>query len=326
MAKPKVVVARMTPGLEESPIWTECDVWAWREDRTLPGNILMEQAAQADGLYTTGFDPVTPELLSVAQNLKVVSNYGVGVDNINLSACTARGIRVGNTPGVVTEATADLAFALMLSLSRRIVTCDNLVKAREWKAWSPTLLIANDVFGKTLGIVGMGRIGQAIAKRATGFSMNLLYHTRTRRPEAEREFGVQYRSLEDLLRQSDIVLLILPLTPETHHLINAAALAKMKPSALLINAARGAIVDPKALYDTLAAKRIAGAALDVTVPEPIKPEDPLLTLDNILITPHIGTSTWEARRLMTDMAVRNLIQGLNGETMPALANPEVLKH
>jgi len=291
----------------------------------MPTDILMTQAAQADGLYTTGFDPVTPELLSVTRQLKVVSNYGVGVDNINLAACTEKGVRVGNTPGVVTEATADLAFALMLSLSRRIVECDNLVKAKQWKAWSPTLLIANDVFGKTLGIVGMGRIGQAIAKRANGFSMNILYHTRTPKPDAEREYGVHYRSMDALLRESDIVLLILPLTPETKNLISTEALSKMKPTALLINAARGPIVDPQALYEALAAKRIAGAALDVTVPEPIKTDDPLLTLDNILISPHVGTSTWEARRLMTDMAVKNLIHGLKGQTMPSLVNPEVLK-
>ncbi len=323
MAKPKVLVARMTPGLEDSELWRTCDVWAWQEDRIVPQELLRAQAVDAEGLYVTSFDPVDTALLDSAPRLRVVSNYAVGTDNIDLAACTARGIPAGNTPGVVTEATADMAFALMLTFSRRICEAAAFVKGRQWKTWSPTLMISNDVYGKTLGIIGMGRIGQAIARRAVGFQMRLLYHTRNRRPDAEQAYGCRHVSLDDLLRTSDIVITIVPLTPDTRHHINAAALAKMKESALLINVARGGVVDPKALYTALSAGRIRGAALDVTEPEPIDPSDPLLSCDNLLVTPHVATGTWETRRLMTDIAVRNLLAGLKGEPLPHLANPAV---
>jgi glyoxylate reductase len=324
MAKPKVVVARMTPGLEESPIWERCEVWAWREDRVMPADLLREQAAGAEGLYVTSFDPVDVALLDQAPRLRVVSNYAVGVDNIDLAACTARGIAAGNTPGVVTEATADMAFALMLALSRRIREADAFVKARQWQTWSPTLMISNDVYGKTLGIIGMGRIGQAIARRAVGFRMPMLYHTRNPRPEAEQAYGCRRVSLEELLRQSDIVITIVPLTDATKHLINAAALAQMKESALLINVARGGVVDPRALHAALSAGRIRGAALDVTEPEPIPPDDPLLACENLLVAPHVATGTWETRRLMTDLAVKNLLAGLDGQPLLHCANPAVI--
>jgi glyoxylate reductase len=245
------------------------------------------------------------------------------VDNIDLPACTARGIPAGNTPGVVTEATADMAFALMLALSRRIKEADTFVKSKQWKTWSPFLMISNDVYGKTLGIVGMGRIGQAIARRAVGFEMRLLYHTRNRRPEAEERYGCTHVSYEALLRQSDIVVTIVPLTDATYHLVDAAAFARMKESALLVNVARGGVVDPKALYDALSSRRIRGAALDVTEPEPIAPDDPLLTCDNLLVAPHVATGTWETRKLMTDLAVRNLMAGLQGRPLAAYANPDV---
>jgi len=323
MTKPKVVVARMTPGLEETEIWEQCDVWAWREDRICPPEVLRQHVGDAEGLLVTSFDPVDEALLDAAPRLRVVSNYAVGVDNIDLPACTARGIPAGNTPGVVTEATADMAFALMLALSRRIKEADTFVKSRQWKTWSPFLMISNDVYGKTLGIVGMGRIGQAIARRAVGFEMRLLYHTRNRRPEAEERYGCTHVSYEALLRQSDIVVTIVPLTDATYHLVDAAAFARMKESALLVNVARGGVVDPKALYEALASKRIRGAALDVTEPEPIAPDDPLLTCDNLLVAPHVATGTWETRKLMTDLAVRNLMAGLQGRPLAAYANPDV---
>jgi len=323
MAKPKVVVARMTPGLEESDIWKQCDVWAWEEDRIVPPELLREKAAEADGLFVTSFDPVDKALLEAAPRLRVVSNYAVGVDNIDLPTCTALGIPAGNTPGVVTEATADMAFALMLSLSRRIKEADAFVKAKQWMTWSPYLMISNDVYGKTLGIVGMGRIGQAIARRAVGFEMKLLYHTRNRRPEAEEKYGCRHVSYEELLRESDIIVTIVPLTDATHHMVNDAAFAQMKESAIVINVARGGVVDPHALYRALSAKRIRGAALDVTEPEPIGADDPLLTCDNLLIAPHVATGTWETRRMMTDLAVRNLLAGLNGQPLVHYANPDV---
>jgi len=322
MAKPKVVVSRNTPGLDESVLHKECDVWVWGQDTVCPQDELRKRIGDADGLIATPFDPIREDMIAAAQKLRCVSNYGVGVDNLDLNALTARGIPAGNTPGVVTEATADMAMALLLSMSRNIVPAANFVKAKEWKQWTPTLHISNDVFGKTLGIVGMGRIGQAIAKRAQGFSMKLLYNTRNRVPEAERQYGVQYRSYDDLLKESDVIVLICPLTPETRGMVNDAAFAKMKPSAMLVNSARGPVVDPKALYRALSSKRIKAAALDVTDPEPILTDDPLLMLDNLLIVPHISTSTWETRRKMTEITVENLLNGLNGKPLLHCVNPD----
>jgi glyoxylate reductase len=320
--KPKVVVARMTPGIEESPLFAECDVFAWREDRLMPKELLAEQVGDAEGLVTSAFDVVNEAVLAQAPRLRVVSQFAVGLDNLDVKALTARGVPVGYTPFAVTEATADMALALMLSLSRRIVPSAQFVRAKLWRDWSPTLMIANDVFGKTLGIVGMGRIGQAIARRARGFNMTLLYHARNRRSEAEQALGVQYRSYDQILAESDILIFILPLSPETRYMVNDAAFAKMKKSAMVINVARGPIVDPKALYRALSSGRIAAAALDVTDPEPVAPDDPLLTLENLLITPHVATSTWETRREMTRVTVTNLLNGLAGKPMLHCANPE----
>ncbi|RMF83729.1 MAG: D-glycerate dehydrogenase [Nitrospinota bacterium] len=323
MSKPKVVVARKPPGPALRRLVEECDVWMWEEDCTMPRDLLLEKVRDAEGLYVMIFDRVDEELLNAAPRLKVVSTMAVGTDNIDLLACTARGIRVGYTPGVVTEATADLAMALILALSRRIVEAAQFVKSRQWKQWSPTIMISHDVFGKTLGIIGLGRIGQAIARRAQGFRMPILYHNRRPNPEAEKACGARYRSLDALLAESDIVVLSLPLTPETRHLIDEAALARMKPSAFLINVARGGIVDPRALYRALSTGQIRGAALDVTDPEPIPEDDPLLSLENCLIVPHVGTSTWETRAVMTEISVENLLRGLRGEPLLHCANPEV---
>jgi len=320
--KPKVVVTRMTPGMEESPLFGECDVYAWREDCLMPKDLLAEKARDAEGLVTTAFDGVSEALLAQAPRLRVVSQFAVGLDNLDLKALTARGIPAGYTPFAVTEATADMALALVLSLSRRIVPSFQFVRARQWRDWSPTLMIGNDVFGKTLGIVGMGRIGQAIARRAKGFNMTLLYHARNRRPDAEQAHGVQYRGYDRILAESDILVFILPLSPETRHMVNDAAFAKMKKTAMVVNVARGPIVDPKALYRALSSGRIAAAALDVTDPEPLAPDDPLLTLENLLVTPHVATSTWETRREMTRVTVTNLLNGLSGKPMLHCANPE----
>ncbi|MCZ6558448.1 MAG: D-glycerate dehydrogenase [SAR324 cluster bacterium] len=324
MTKQKVVVCRKPPGPALERLFEQCDVWMWEEDNTVPRELLLEKMHGAEGLYTMLFDQVNQELLDAAPQLKVVSTMAVGVDNIDLAACTARGIPVGHTPIVVTEATADFAMALMLAASRRIFPSAEFVRNKQWKEWSPTLMIANDVHRKTLGIVGMGRIGQAIARRARGFDMNLLYHARSPKPEAERDLGVSYRALDDLLAESDIVILILPLTEETRHMINDETLAKMKPSAYLINSARGPIVDPAALYRALSEGRLAGAALDVTEPEPISADDPLLSLENCLIVPHISTSTWETRAMMTEVSVTNLLNGLQGEPLMHCANPDVI--
>jgi lactate dehydrogenase-like 2-hydroxyacid dehydrogenase len=294
----------------------------WEEERTLPREILLEKVRDAEGLHVLVLDRVDAALLEAAPRLRVVSTSAVGVDNIDLNACTARGIPVGHTPGVVTAATADFAVALMLAASRRLWEAARYVRNGQWKEWSPTLMIGNDLHGKTLGIVGMGRIGQAIAKRARGFDMKILYHSRNRKPPAEARLGATYCSLNELLKESDIVILSLPLTEETRFLIGEEALERMKPSAYLINAARGAVVDTDALYQALSGGNIRGAALDVTEPEPIDTDHPLLTLDNCLITPHIAPTTLETKALMTEMSVTNLLRGLRGEPLLHCANPE----
>ena len=258
MPKAKVVITREPPGPALSKLFDQCDAWMWEEDSTIRRDLLLEKVRDAEGLHVMMLDQIDEEVLDAAPKLKVVSTMAVGVDNIDLEACTKRGIRVGHTPFVVTEATADFAIALMLAASRRIWEGARFVRAGLWKEWSPTLMISNDVHAKTLGIVGMGRIGQAIARRAKGFDMNLLYHARSPKPEAERELGLAYRGLDALLAESDIVILIVPLTEETRYLIDDAAFDKMKSSAYLINSARGPVVDPKALYRALTAGKIRG--------------------------------------------------------------------
>ena len=323
MSKPRILVTRQTPGPDFERLSEACDVVMWEQDTVMPREKLLAQVGDVVGLLCTMFDQVNQELLDAAPNLKMVSNYAVGLNNIDLPACTARGIPVGHTPGVVTEATADTAFGLMLGISRRIHEAARYVDTGQWKDWSPTLLIGNDLYGKTLGIVGMGRIGQAVARRAKGFSMRVLYHNRRQNPGAEQDLGVEYATLDVLLAQSDLVVLTVPYSPETHHIMNASSLAKMKSSAFLINVARGAVVDQGALATALAAGTIRGAGLDVTDPEPILANDPLLKMDNCLIIPHIATSTWETRADMTRLAVENLLRGLQGEPLAHCANPEV---
>ncbi|MEE8396622.1 MAG: D-glycerate dehydrogenase [bacterium] len=321
MAKPKVVITREPPGPALARVREACEVFMWPEDSPMPRDLLLEQARDAEGLHTIITDGVDGELLEAAPRLKVISSFSVGVDYIDLKACTARGIPVGYTPGAVTEATADQAFALMFAASRRVVEGAGYVRAGKWSGWSPLTMIANDVFGKTLGIVGLGRIGQAVARRARGFSMRILYHNRNPNPEAERELGAHYATLQELLRESDIVVLTVPYSAETHHLMDKTTLAQMKRSAYLINVARGGVVDSDALAEALRAGTIRGAGLDVTEPEPIPMEHPLLALDSCVIVPHVGTATWEARAAMTEISVENLLRGLRGEPLLHCANP-----
>jgi glyoxylate reductase len=325
MAKAKVVVSRKPPGPALKKLFEQCDTWMWEEDRACPRDLLLEKVSQADGLYTMIPDQINQELLAQSPRLRVVSTMAVGVDNIDVKACTARGIPVGYTPGIVTQATADLAFALILALSRRIVDAANLVRAGEWKVWSPTLMISNDVFGKTLGIFGMGRIGQAIARRARGFDMPVLYHNRNRDPAAEQAVGAQYRSFDELLAQSDIVCVNAPMTPETRHKFNKSAFAKMKREGFFVNVARGGLVNHKELNEALNEGLIRGAALDVTEPEPIPVDDPLRLNPKCLIIPHVGTCTWETRSRMTEISVDNLLLGLEGKPMLHCVNAEGLR-
>ena len=240
----------------------------------------------------------------------------VGVDNIDLAACAARGIPVGNTPGVLTETTADIAWALILASARRVVEAAEYVKHGDWRTWAPTQLAGVDVYGSTLGVIGFGAIGQAVARRAQGFGMRTLYWNRTRRPVEAAAVNAEYRSFGDLLAQSDVVSINIALTDETRGLIDAGALARMQPGSILVNTARGPIVDEDALAEALAAKRIRGAGLDVTAVEPLSMDSPLLTMDNVVVLPHIGSASLATRSKMADMAVANLRAGLAGEPLP----------
>lgn len=286
---------------------------------------LKAHLGEADGLYSLLTIPVNEELLAQAPRLRVVSNMAVGVDNIDLSACTRRGIPVGNTPGVLTEGTADLTMAIMLAAARRLPQASLDAQQGKWKTWSPTGWLGTDLHGANLGIVGMGKIGRAVARRAVAFGMRLLYTDSVPCADAESDMGAVCLPLDELLRRSDFVSLHTPLSAETRHMIGEAELRKMKPTTILVNTSRGPVVDMAALARALQEGWIAGAALDVTDPEPLPPEHPLFSLPNCLITPHIGSATWNTRRRMAELACDNLLAGLNGQHLPFCANPEVYK-
>ena len=300
-----------------------CDAEIWQDELPPPREVLLEKVRGLDGLLCLLTDRIDGELMDAAgPGLKVISNHAVGVDNIDLPAATRRGIPVGNTPGILTDATADFAFALLMAAARRVVEGDRFVRLGRWKTWGPSLLLGVDVSGATLGILGYGRIGQALARRASGFDMRILYCDPS--TTGGTPTGPATRvDFETLLRESDFVSLHTPLTPETYHLIDSRALALMKPSAILINTARGPVVDPGALYQALKAQRIFAAALDVTDPEPILLDSPLLELDNLIVVPHIASASRSTREKMATMAAENLIAGLRGERLPHCVNPEV---
>lgn len=273
------------------------------------------------GIITYAHPRVDGPLLDRAPHVKIVSNSGVGVDHIDVAACEARGIPVGNTPGCLDGSTADMTFALLLSLARKIVVGDRYARSPEFTRYDPSYMIGSEVHGTTLGIVGLGRIGKQVAKRARGFDMRILYHNRRRNEAAERELGVEYRSLDDLLTESDFVTLNCPLTPETRNLIGPAQLARMKPTAMLINMARGPVVNHDALYDALRHHQIGGAALDVTEPEPLPRDHPLLSLDNLVIVPHLGSASDRTRLRMQEMTIENLLAGIQGLPLPYRVRP-----
>lgn len=321
MPKPKVFVTRQIPepGLER--VLQACDAEVWQEELPPPREETLKRVHGVDGLLCLLTDPVDVEVFeSAGPGLKVVSNYAVGFDNIDVKEASRRGVPVGNTPGVLTDTTADFAFTLMMAAARRVVEGHQYVFARRWKTWGPRLLLGMDVSGATLGIVGFGRIGSGMAKRAQGFDMRVLFSDPFR---GEGKFGAMAVDLETLLRESDFVSVHTPLTPETHHLIDAEAFARMKPSAILVNTARGPIVDPEALYQALSTHQIAYAALDVTEPEPIPDDSPLLGLENIIVVPHIASASVATRSKMAIMAAENLIAGVRGERLPHCVNPEV---
>ena len=321
--RPRIVVTRRPPADVLGPLHAMGDVWMWDEDSIMPRDRLLAEVGTADGVYAMLTETIDEHFLDAASRTRVISNMAVGVDNVDLAACTRRGIPVGHTPNVLTETTADTAFGLLLMTARRFSEGVDFVREGGWTTWDPELLLGRDVHSSTLGVVGMGRIGIAIARRAIGFNMRVLYHSRSRHLEAEREFGAEYRSLGDLLAESDHVILSLALTKDTHHLIDAAAFAAMKPTAVLINVSRGPTVDADALVDALRTGEIAAAGLDVTDPEPIPLDDPLLGLPNCVVIPHLGSSSLATRAAMAQLAVENLVAGLDGKRLPACANPEV---
>lgn len=318
----RVYVTRRIPEAGLGMVGEKCDVRVWEETLPPPKEVILEEVAACDGLLCLLSDDIDGEVMD-AGDLRVISQFAVGVDNIDLKAATERGIPVGHTPGVLTDATADLTFTLLMAAARRIPEGIQKVKAGEWRTWEPLGLLGADVWGATLGVIGLGRIGTAVARRARGFEMRVVYNDPHRKPELEEELGLVYASLDSLLGQADFVTVHTPLVPETHRLIDEAALRRMKPTAILINAARGEIVDTEALVRGLEEGWIARAALDVTDPEPLPADHPLLHMPNCIVVPHIGSATVTARNRMAEMAAENLLAGLQGEPLPHCANPQV---
>jgi glyoxylate reductase len=278
-------------------------------------------ARSITGIYTYGHPRVDASLLDRLPQMRVISNFGVGVDHIDVAAAAARGIPVGNTPGVLDGATADMAFALLLAAGRRLVEGDRYARGPDFLRYDPTFMIGREIHGSTLGILGLGRIGEQVARRARGFNMTILYHNRRRRPALEEYLGVCYVSRDELLAQSDYVVLTVPLSSDTYRLIGRTELALMKRTAILINVARGAVVDTDALTEALAARTIYAAALDVTAPEPLPRDHPLLRLDNVIIAPHLGSATEQTRRRMSEISVENLLAGLACRPLPFFVTP-----
>ena len=321
--RPLVVITRRPPGDVAAEIAQHASVIAWEENRAMPRDQLLEAVVDAEGLYCMLTDAIDREVVMAAPQLRVVTTMAVGVDHIDLAACTERGIPVGHTPDVLTETTADTAFALLLAAARRLGEGRDYVRAGQWDLWEPDLLPGRDVHSSTLGIIGLGRVGEAIARRGLGFGMRVLYSGRRRQPAAEAELGVVHRELGGLLEESDHVVVATPLTEETRHLIDEAALAAMKPTATLVNISRGGTVDTDALVAALKSGGIAAAGLDVTDPEPLPADHPLAQLPNCFVIPHLGSASIATRQAMADLAGRNLLAGLRGDHLPACANPEV---
>lgn len=324
MPKPRVFVTReiFSDALEDIRLVADLDLWT--DELPPPRSELLNRAVGVDGILCLLTDKIDREFMDAAgPRLKVISQIAVGFDNIDVPEATKRGIPVGNTPDVLTQTTADAAWALMLSAARRIGESERAARAGRWRTWHPLHYLGQDVYGATLGIVGMGRIGFQVAKRSIGFDMKVIYHDVVRQDRYESELDMEYVDMDTLLARSDFVSLHTVLNESTRHLIDARALSKMKPSAVLVNAARGSIVDPKALYEALRSRQISAAGLDVTEPEPIPVDDPLLTLENCVIVPHIASASVSTRREMSRIAAANLLNGIAGERLVTCVNPEV---
>jgi len=326
MPKPKVYVTRELPEQGLKIIKKYFDAEVWPEYAPPPKKHIIEKAKNVDALAPLLSDKIDAEVFDAAPKLKIVAQMAVGFDNIDVQEATKRGIYVTNTPEVLTDTTADFAWALLMAIARRVVEADKYVRTGQWKVgWHPSMMQGRDIHGVTIGIVGAGRIGFAVAKRATGFNMKILFYDVVPRPEIEKELGAKKVDLDTLFRESDFVSIHVPLMKETYHLVNAEKLKLMKKTAYLINNSRGPVVDEKALYEALKEGRIAGAGLDVFEQEPIPVDNPLLKLDNVVVAPHISSASYETRSKMAEMVAENLVAFFEGRKPPNLVNPEAMK-
>jgi glyoxylate reductase len=323
-SRPTVAVTRVIPEAGLRLVREAAEVRLWEDELPPSAEALANLLRGCDGALTLLTDRIDGAVLDREPRLRVVSNFAVGYDNVDVPAATARGVAVCNTPGVLTNATADATWSLLMAAARRVVEGADYVRAGKWRTWGPTLLLGQEVTGSTLGIIGFGRIGREVAKRARGFDMRVLVYDTFRDERAERELGAEFRPLDDLLRESDFVTLHVALTDETRHLMDARAFGLMKPTAVLVNAARGPVVDTDALVAALRDGTIFAAGLDVTDPEPLPADHPLVSLPNCTIVPHTASATVQTRDAMATLAARNLLAVLRGETPPACVNPEVL--
>lgn len=314
MEKPKIFITRKIPEEFLKPYQNSFQITMWMdEDIPVPRDQLLKEVQTSTALLTMLSDKVDDELLQEAPHLKIVANLAVGYDNIDLKAAARHDVMITNTPDVLTETTADLTFALLMATGRRLIEANDYIKNNKWEDWSPFLLAGQDIYNKTIGIVGMGRIGLAVAKRAKGFNMNILYHNRTRNQQADQELNTTYVSFAELLQKSDYVVSLLPLTNETKQIFNRKAFHKMKKSAIFINVSRGQTVDENALYEALKKKEILAAGLDVFDGEPISSRHPFMKLDNVVCLPHIGSASVQTREAMIELCLENIIRTIRGE-------------
>ena len=324
-ASAKIYVTRPLPEEALSLLRGCGEMGLWEKDEVIPRDVLLREVRETEALLCMVTEQIDEELLAHAPRLRIVANMAVGYDNVDVPALTRRGILLTNTPGVLTETTADLTFALILAIARRVAEAERFVRAGHWRSWGPLFFVGHDVHHATVGIIGLGRIGTEVTKRARGFDMRILYTSRTRKREAEEALGCIPVDLTTLLHESDFVTVHVPLTSETRHLLSTPQFKQMKRTAFLINVARGPIVDQRGLYAALRDGLIAGAALDVTDPEPIPLDDPLLSLNNCLILPHIGSASIATRTRMATLAAENIVAFLTGRHPPTPVNPEVLE-
>lgn len=320
----KVWVTRRIPEAALDMLRQVADVEVWEDELPPPRELVLEKIGELDAILSLLTDKMDATVMDRGQKLKVIANYAVGFDNVDVAAATERGILVCNTPGVLTETTADLAFTLLMATARHIVASDKYTRAGKWKTWGPMLFLGQDIHHADLGLIGLGRIGSEMAKRARGFDMRVRYYDPIRNEAAERQLGIEYAPKETILKESDFISLHTPLMPETRHMIGEAEFKMMKPTAILINTSRGPVVDQKALYEALKNKVIYAAGLDVFDVEPIPGDDPLLTLDNVTAVPHIASASYNTRTRMATLAAENVIAGLQGTKPPAPVNPDVL--